>query len=100
MMATPSRLFFALRRPVVVAGVVGLLSAQPDCTLAGAGIGFAIDGETPGPYEQQPLAGSGEPVVRALQRLEVSPGDTVEVVLRDGAPMGGQVRGCSGGHGE
>lgn len=89
-MVTQSLLPSTLRRPLALAVVLALLSTQPACTLVGAGVGFVIANGEPGPYEQQPLSRSGEPVVSSLQRLHVSPGDTIEVVLLDGARREGK----------
>ena len=80
-MARPSFPSFAL--------VVAVLSAQPACTLIGAGAAYGIDSQTPGPYEHRRWVGSGKPDMSALARLDVSPGDTIQVLLKSGTQVEG-----------
>lgn len=85
-MGSSSVLSFASSRALVVA--VSL--AQPGCcTFIGAGAGFVIGSGGPGPYEQR-LVGSGKRDVHSLQRLDVSPGDLLQVLLKSGARVEGE----------
>ena len=67
-----------------------LLAAQPSCTLAGLGAGIGMSASEPGPYEQRPLAPEARHDARAFEKLKLSRGDLVELVLLDGTELEGE----------
>ena len=67
-----------------------LLAAQPACTLAGLGAGIGMSASEPGPYEEQPLSPRARYDARAFEKLKLSKGDVVELVLLDGTEIEGE----------
>ncbi|HKO95067.1 MAG TPA: hypothetical protein VJU61_28125 [Polyangiaceae bacterium] len=67
-----------------------LLAAQPSCTLAGLGAGIGMSASEPGPYEHRTLSPQARHDARSFEKVELSEGDVVELVLLDGTALEGE----------
>lgn len=70
--------------------LLALLAAQPACTLVGLGSGIGMSASEPGPYEERPLPPQARYDARAFQKLKLSKGDVVELVLANGTELEGE----------
>ncbi|HWO13669.1 MAG TPA: hypothetical protein VNN80_29405 [Polyangiaceae bacterium] len=77
-------------RRICSLALLGFLAAQPSCTLAGLGAGIGMSASEPGPYEERPLSPAARYDARAFERLELSKGDLVQLLLLDGTNLEGE----------